>query len=113
LNSIPSASTIWCNAYGAENVESPGNTGIPDHERFTGDPWVSCQVFDSQCLKINLMPFGSHSVYCIQFHLVMCTKYRRKVLQGEIDERLKYWVRAVFAHFGLDLIQQETDQDLG
>jgi putative transposase len=54
---------------------------------------------------------GSHSVYCIQFHLVICTKYRRKVLQGEIDERLKYWVREVFAHFGLELIQQETDQD--
>ena len=32
----------------------------------------------------------------------MCTKYRRKVLQGEIDERLKYWVREVFAHFGLE-----------
>jgi putative transposase len=41
----------------------------------------------------------------------MCTKYRRQVLQGEIDERLKYWVREVFAHFGLELIQQETDQD--
>jgi putative transposase len=53
---------------------------------------------------------GSHSVYWIKFHFVMCTKYRRKVLQGEIDERLKYWVREVFVHFGLELIQQETDQ---
>ncbi|ETX03879.1 IS200/IS605 family transposase [Candidatus Entotheonella palauensis] len=41
----------------------------------------------------------------------MCTKYRRKVLQGDFDERLKHWVREVFAHFGLELIQQETDQD--
>ena len=54
---------------------------------------------------------GSHSVYYIQFHLVMCIKYRRKVLHGEIDDRLKFWVQNVFDHFGLELIQQETDPD--
>ena len=41
----------------------------------------------------------------------MCTKYRRKVLTGDIDERLKILVSEVFEHFDLELIQQETDQD--
>jgi putative transposase len=32
---------------------------------------------------------GCHLVYCIQFHLVFCVKYRREVLSEDISDRLK------------------------
>jgi putative transposase len=54
---------------------------------------------------------GCHSVYSIQFHLVMCVKYRRRVLTGELDERLKELVYEVAKSFKLEIIEQETDMD--
>ena len=36
---------------------------------------------------------GSHSVYALQVHLVFITKYRRKVLRGEIQERCRDLIR--------------------
>jgi putative transposase len=32
---------------------------------------------------------GCHSVYAIQCHMVMCVKYRKKILTGDLDERRK------------------------
>ncbi|MDZ5031004.1 transposase, partial [Clostridium perfringens] len=28
-------------------------------------------------------------MYCIQYHIVWCVKYRRKVLFGDVDKSLK------------------------
>ena len=52
-----------------------------------------------------------HSVYCIQFHLVFCVKYRRKVLTDPISERLKSLVVNIASNFGIRIIEQETDKD--
>lgn len=54
---------------------------------------------------------GCHSVYSIQFHLVMCVKYRRKVLHGEMDRRLMELTSAVARDFGIEILRQETDRD--
>ncbi|AMM40701.1 transposase IS200-family protein [Candidatus Desulfofervidus auxilii] len=54
---------------------------------------------------------GCHSVYSLQFHLVMCVKYRKKVLVGVLDNRLKEIVRDVAKRFGIEIIEQETDKD--
>jgi len=54
---------------------------------------------------------GSHSIYTIQFHLVMCVKYRRKVLVDKVSNRLKEIVLEVAKSFGIEVIQQETDLD--
>lgn len=54
---------------------------------------------------------GCHSVYCIQFHLVFCVKYRRKVLTDSISERLKSLVVNIASNFGIRIIEQETDKD--
>ncbi len=54
---------------------------------------------------------GCHSVYSIQFHLVMCVKYRRKVLVDALDMRLKELVVAVAEKFGVTIVEQETDKD--
>lgn len=54
---------------------------------------------------------GSHSVYCIQFHLVFCVKYRRKVLTETISQRLKSLVNEIALKFKVKIIEQETDMD--
>ena len=54
---------------------------------------------------------GCHSVYCIQFHLVFCVKYRRKVLTETISQRLKFLVNEIALKFKVKIIEQETDMD--
>jgi len=54
---------------------------------------------------------GCHSVYSLQFHLVLVVKYRKKVLVGKLAERLKEIVEGVAQHFGVEIIEQETDKD--
>jgi len=54
---------------------------------------------------------GCHSVYSLQFHLVLVVKYRKKVLVGKLAERLKEVVEEVAQHFGVEIIEQETDKD--
>jgi len=38
---------------------------------------------------------GSHSVFQLQVHLVFCTKYRYRVLRGEVQERCRDLIRQV------------------
>ncbi len=54
---------------------------------------------------------GCHSVYSLQFHLVLAVKYRKNVLVGKLAERLKEIVVEVAQHFGVEIIEQETDKD--
>jgi len=54
---------------------------------------------------------GCHSVYSLQFHLVLVVKYRKKILVGKLAERLKEIVEEVAQHFGVEIIEQETDKD--
>ena len=54
---------------------------------------------------------GCHSVYSLQFHLVLVTKYRKKVLVGKLAQRLKEIVEEVAEHFKVKIIEQETDKD--
>lgn len=54
---------------------------------------------------------GNHSVYSVQFHYVACTKYRKKVLVGDIPGRLKAINLEVAKAFGIGIIEQETAVD--
>ena len=54
---------------------------------------------------------GNHSVYCIQFHYIACTKYRKKILTDKISKRLKEINKSVADSFEIEIIEQETDKD--
>ncbi len=54
---------------------------------------------------------GCHSVYSLQFHLILVVKYRKKVLIEPIVSRLKEIVKEVAKHFQVQIIEQETDKD--
>lgn len=54
---------------------------------------------------------GCYSVYSIQFHLVMCVKYRKEVLEGDLDVRLKALILDISKRMQVRIIQQESNVD--
>jgi putative transposase len=54
---------------------------------------------------------GQHSVYALCYHLVMCIKYRRKVLHGEIADSLKQILGALSEKIGITIIEMEIEKD--
>lgn len=63
------------------------------------------------CLRYELDK-GSHSVYALTYHYVCCVKYRRKIFDNEqIIDRLKQINYDIAENFGIEIVNQETDQD--
>lgn len=55
---------------------------------------------------------SSHSVYTLNYHLIMCVKYRRKVFDNEnIINEMKNRTRNIAEGFGISIINQECDND--
>lgn len=53
-----------------------------------------------------------HSVYSLQYHLILCVKYRKKVFVTEsIINRLKEINNNISEKHNIELINQETDKD--
>lgn len=50
-------------------------------------------------------------VFSCQYHIIFCPKYRRKVLFGEVDTRLKEIIREIATELMVDIIEMETDCD--
>ena len=55
---------------------------------------------------------SSHSVYTLNYHLIMCVKYRRKIftIDGIVDD-LKQRTKHIAEGFGITVINQECDKD--
>ena len=57
------------------------------------------------------MDKGSHSVYSLNYHLILVVKYRRKVIDDEISDKLK----DIFIEYGklheVELLEWEHDKD--
>lgn len=50
-------------------------------------------------------------VYSCKYHIVWCSKYRRKVLEGNIADRLKEIVQVVCAEYHFSLLEMEVMPD--
>ena len=55
--------------------------------------------------------YGSHTVYQIEYHFVWVTKYRYKVLSGEIAERVRDSVRQTCEAFEIRIIRGVVSKD--
>ncbi len=51
---------------------------------------------------------SAHCVYNIGYHIIWCTKYRKKLIYGEIETYLKRLVRAKYRTLGFRIGQMET-----
>ena len=63
-------------------------------------------VKNSSAYKTN-----KNIVYSCKYHVIWCPKYRRKVLVGAVETRLKEIVAEVSKELSVELIEMETDQD--
>jgi putative transposase len=54
---------------------------------------------------------NSNVVYRCTYHVVWCPKYRRKVLVGPVDSRLKEIIREVCAERDAPIVEMETMPD--
>jgi len=55
---------------------------------------------------------SSHSVYALQYHLVQCVKYRRKVLDREdIVDFLKQKIKEISETFDVEVLNIECDKN--
>ena len=54
---------------------------------------------------------NNHSVFSIHFHLILVVKYRRKVINDEISERLKEIFRSIEGNYNIALEEWNFDLD--
>ena len=54
---------------------------------------------------------NNNVVYRCAYHVVWCPKYRRSVIEGDVDARLKQIIREVCAERECNLIELETMPD--
>jgi len=50
-------------------------------------------------------------VYSCKYHIIWCPKYRRKVLVGEVEKRLKEIIDDVAIELNVEIIEMEADKD--
>ena len=55
--------------------------------------------------------YGSHTVFQIEYHFVWVTKYRYKVLRGEVAERVRELVRQTCEAFEIRIIRGVVSKD--
>ena len=54
---------------------------------------------------------GRSCVYSIQYHIVWCVKYRKKILSGRIKESLKSALKQISFDNKFEIISMETNLD--
>ena len=54
---------------------------------------------------------NNHSVFAIHFHLILVIKYRRKVINDEISERLKGIFEYIQDNYNITLVEWNHDID--
>ena len=55
--------------------------------------------------------YGSHTVYQIEYHFVWVTKYRYKVLTGEVAVRVRELVRQTCEEFEIRIVRGVVSAD--
>ena len=54
---------------------------------------------------------NNHSVFAIHFHLILVVKYRKKVINDEISERLKWIFRSIESNYNIALEEWNHDMN--
>ncbi len=62
-------------------------------------------------IKNNNLTYGRGYVYSIQYHIVWCTKYRKRVLTNGIDNRLKAYLNQIAYDYDFKITAMEVMPD--
>lgn len=60
---------------------------------------------------MNILHRDSHSVYSLNYHLILVTKYRRPCLYGEYETAIIETFDRLITNMGGDICEMETDSD--
>ena len=77
------------------------------------------QILDKYIVLSNIVIYNTNMkyksnnniVYSCKYHIVFCPKYRRKVLIGEVEKRLKELIISICQELNVDLIELEIMPD--
>ena len=53
----------------------------------------------------------NHCKYLVKLHIVLCVKYRKPLLEKEIDEDIKQWIMDVCKSNDVIIDMMESDKD--
>ena len=62
-------------------------------------------------IRENDLSYGRGYVYSLQYHLVWCTKYRKKVLQNGLDEECKKMLYEIADEYKFQIVAMEVMPD--
>ena len=54
---------------------------------------------------------SAHAVYDLKYHLIWCTKYRKRILRGRIAERARDLIRQICAARGATIVRGAVSPD--
>ena len=54
---------------------------------------------------------NNHSVFLLHYHLIMCVKYRNKVIDDDISKRLKEIFEYICPKYNITLVEWNHDVD--
>lgn len=54
---------------------------------------------------------NNNIVYSCKYHIVFCPKYRRKILVGDVETRLKELIQEICNEFNIDFLEMEVMPD--
>ncbi|MGE9986239.1 IS200/IS605 family transposase [Desulfovibrio sp. SGI.169] len=65
------------------------------------------------CETFLTLPYrkGSHSVFSIHLHLVWITKYRKKILSGDIAQRGRSLLRGIYEKYQVEILKRHMVPD--
>ena len=62
-------------------------------------------------MKLQDLKSNKQVVYSCKYHVIFCVKYRRKVLVGQIELKLKEIINQVAQELRVEIIEMECDKD--
>ena len=62
-------------------------------------------------IKENSLSYGRGYVYSLQYHLVWCTKYRKKVLANDVDQECKEMLQEIAQEYQFRILAMEVMPD--
>jgi putative transposase len=54
---------------------------------------------------------SAHAVFDLKYHLIWCTKYRKKVLRGQVAERARDLIRQICAARDVVIVRRAVSPD--
>ena len=54
---------------------------------------------------------GAHSIYDLKYHVIFCTKYRYRILTGEVGQRVRELIREICSANYVDIVSGSISPD--